>query len=80
MKTPKSPPTLYLSPEGTAALFIGVLNNPANILLSRNEVERLRHQLDRWLSWDASAQGKPRGYMLSAKAHYRENASSGDGA
>lgn len=36
-------------------------------ILSRREVLRLRHQIDRWLNWDRARQGTPRTYHMEAK-------------
>jgi len=36
-------------------------------ILSRREVLRLKHQIDRWLNWDRATQGTPRTYRLEAK-------------
>lgn len=36
-------------------------------ILSRREVLRLKHQIERWLSWDRARQGTPRTYSLEAK-------------
>ena len=51
----------------TERLSFHISNTVPVAILSRREVERLKHQIDRWLAWDRARQGTPRTYHLEAK-------------
>lgn len=68
---PEDPPFLSIDPlASTDQLWVNVFTRHGNACLSRREVERLKHQLERWLAWDREKQGTPRTWHMRLRDHY----------
>ena len=62
-------PALGLDPVASTDRLALHIHNPKVpvVILSRREIERLHHQLGRWLNWDRERQGTPRMWHMTAK-------------